>query len=422
MKAISSIFSEFTELYASISGDASLSSHDIRSKVLAQKNLFTAASRIILQSRGDVVKNLTPAECKSYAELKAVLLLSVGNEKDQKSIVDVMKKELSLMLRLDSVASREIGGVLLGCLILGLDDLPSETVAHILEFLAAASGRQEGVRSTIRSPESGISREVSFRLSQLLNLGLASEVFSFLDFAETVPKVSLSELMDASVLAVGSRKGGVGKSTIIMAILLWYLGAASGEVCVVDFDVTGPVWQYLLSPDGRSNVGEPIPYLNTLFNIEQSDKSFNFGAPGAAEVLACVAPITLPRVGKNIGLLTLADWPRTNRYLVQAISNNRTSFIEFLDALISGLSTRYKLILIDNSPGFDPHSLLTLVYVGQLPRGCPVIISTPFIPDIRGTLLELGDLRLVPMRRPPVWFVNKANQRVRDFLVPRITY
>jgi len=186
-------------------------------------------------------------------------------------------------------------------------------------------------------------------------------------------------------------------------------------VCILDLDLTGPVWQYVLAPGGCLRDGSPVPYLNSLINIEQPEARFEFGVPQASEVLAAVATVPVTGLAAPVSLVTFADWPRTNRYLAQAMSLNRGSFAEFLKGVLRALSTQFDVILIDTSPGFDPYNLVALVVVAQAPRGLPIVVSTPFLPDIRGTLLELADLRLLPAVRPPVWIINKASQEVEAF-------
>jgi cellulose biosynthesis protein BcsQ len=220
----------------------------------------------------------------------------------------------------------------------------------------------------------------------------------------------------ASVTAIASRKGGVGKSTLALAIALASLRRDEGSrLCIIDLDITGPIWEYLLCPDGRTAEGLPVPYLNSLLTIDQPDYAFAFGNPCPQSVLECVARVQIPSVPGNIGLLTFADLPRTNRYIVQAIANNRESFTDFLVALLKGLAQEYDHIVIDNTPGLDPHPLISLVLAGTVPHGLPVVLSTPHVPDLRGTFLELSDLRLLRFNRAPLCIVNKANEDVDSF-------
>jgi hypothetical protein len=267
--------------------------------------------------------------------------------------------------------------------------------------------------------------EVALDLSKLLDYALFGEVLTFLAGLPSLQAATVqSGLSDvtASLVSIASRKGGVGKSTLALALALAAARRrADCRVCIIDLDITGPTWQYLLCPDGRTVARKPIAFLNRLIEIDQPDNSFDFGEPEAELVLACIADAHLPAIEAPVGLLTFADLPRTNRYLVQAIANNRPSFTAFLVAILRAASTRYDFIIIDNTPGFDPHPLITLVLAGRVPRGVPLVLSTEQGPDLRGTFLELSDLRLLHFNRPPVWIVNKASPEAQRFLAAGLT-
>jgi Mrp family chromosome partitioning ATPase len=351
-------------------------------------------------------------------ELRAIQLL-VARESAQGPLLSSIEDELTAILSLDSRNARKAGGVLIGCLLLALDELPAIT-DRVLAFLGSLTGRREGTTTKdIDIPPIRLSAETVLDLSKLLDYALFGEVFAFLAGIKHLQRVSALAGLDdfsASVIAIASRKGGVGKSTLALAIALALLRRGDGtRLCIVDLDITGPIWEYVLCPDGRTVDGQPIPYLNKLLTIDQPDDAFDFGSPTADSVLECVARVQIPSVAHDIGLLTFADLPRTNRYIVQAIANNRESFTDFLVAVLRGLSQQYDHIIIDNTPGLDPHPLIALVVAGTVPHGLPVVLSTPHAPDLRGTFLELSDLRFLRFKKRPLWVVNKASEDVESF-------
>jgi len=381
------------------------------------------ALRLVLQVLSEEPRRIGELSDEAIAacfELRAIQLL-VAHESAQGAIFASIEDELRAILSLDSREARKAGGILIGCLLLALDELPAIT-DRVLAFLGSLTGRREGTTAKdLRAPVPPIqlSAETVLNLSKLLDYGLFSEVFTFLAGMPHLQRVSALPGLDdfgASVIAIASRKGGVGKSTLALAMALALLRRGDGtRLCIVDLDITGPIWEYVLCPEGRTVDGQPIPYLNKLLTIDQPDDAFYFGSPTAESVLECVARVQIPSVAHDIGLLTFADLPRTNRYIVQAIANNRESFTEFLVAVLRGLSQQYDHIIIDNTPGLDPHPLIALVVAATVPHGLPVVLSTQHAPDLRGTFLELSDLRLLRFNNRPLWIVNKTSEDVESF-------
>lgn len=357
-------------------------------------------------------------------ELRVVQLL-IADKHQQDAILQSIEDELRVILRMDTAKARKAGATLIGCLLLALDELPV-VADRVLALLGSLTGRNEGLRQGAPTAQPlPLSPEVALDLSKLLDYALFGEVFTFLaglpSLRDATVQTGLADVT-ASLVSIASRKGGVGKSTLALALALAAVRRrADCRVCIVDLDVTGPTWQYLLCPDGRTVAGQPIAYLNRLIEIDQPDTAFHFGEPHEDLVLACMAEAHLPTVQTPVGLLTFADLPRTNRYLVQAIANNRSSFTAFLVAILRAASSRFDFIIIDNTPGFDPHPLITLVLAGRVPRGVPLVLSTEQAPDLRGTFLELSDLRLLHFNRPPVWIVNKASEEAERFFSAELT-
>jgi hypothetical protein len=354
-----------------------------------------------------------------------VIALLVADEPQQQSLVETIEEVLRSVLSIDTTQTRRAGAKLVGCLLLALDELPA-VADRVLALLGSLTGRNEGLRQgTPTQPSISISPDVALDLSKLLDYALFGEVFAFLAGLPSLRDATAQAgLADVSVplASIASRKGGVGKSTLALALALEAVRRKPGRrVCILDLDITGPTWQYLLCADGRTRNGEPIRYLNHLLQLDQPDTAFDFGQPEPEAVLACVADAFLPGVQAPIGLLTFADLPRTNRYLVQAIANNRSSFTSFLVALLRGVSSSFDFVIIDNTPGFDPHPLITLVLAGRVQFGLPLVVSTDQAPDLRGCFLELSDLRLLHFNRPPVWIVNKAGEEAEKFFSQELT-
>lgn len=350
-------------------------------------------------------------------ELRIVELL-LAEKQQQDEILSSIESELGVILRVDTASARRAAGKLVGCLLLAVDEIPA-VADRVLTLLGSLTGRNEGLRLGLPTPPPfPVPPDVALDLSKILDYALFGEVFAFLTGLRSVQdaaaETSLNEVT-ASVIAIASRKGGVGKSTVALALALAATTRRKdSRVCIVDLDITGPTWQYVLCPEGRTAKRQPVAYLNKLFRIEQPHDAFDFGEPNVADVLGCVAEARLPMHGA-VGLLTFADWPRTNRYLVQAIANNRAAFTAFLVCILRAVSSRFDLVIIDNTPGFDPHPLITLVLAGRAPRGVPLVVSTEQAPDLRGTFLELSDLPLLHINHPPSWIVNKASEQAERF-------
>ena len=374
----------------------------------------------VVRIRPAVLATMRDEDVAAYLELRAVQLLMASND-EQPKIFESIKSELLSILRADVPKARKAGRTMIGCLLLGLDELP-ELSADILRFLASLTGRREGVRASESEPDhSDIHSDALLGLSRLLDLALSSEVFAFLagmPHLRSASAAALDELstLPLSVVSVASRKGGVGKSTLALATALVLIKRdRRTRVCIIDLDVTGPIWQYLFFPSGGSDENTPLPSLNRLVDIEQEIPDFEFGTPATDDVVSCIGRAMIPLLDAEIGILTFSDLPRTNRYLVQAIAANLESFTRFLLAILSSLSDRYDYVIIDNSPGLDPHPMITLIAAGASRNGLPIVLSSQHVPDLRGTFLELSDLRLVGFDRLPLWIINKADERTRAF-------
>lgn len=371
----------------------------------------------MLTNREEVLQCFSNADLHRYFEIRTIILISSSIDV-QRIILTKIIEELIGLLQDGRESSHRAAGAFIDCLLTALDDLPFELTDKILSLLGSLTGREEGIQRFQAPPVDGIAGPGQLMLSSLLNRGLASEVYSFIagGRAPRFP-VRPEEPLDvpAAVFSLVSRKGGVGKSTLSLAWVLFLLRSRPGtKVCILDLDLGGPVWQYFLESDTQRQL-QP-PFLNDLFDIEQDCIGFDFGLPQQDQVIASVAHMRLPATKDRVGLLSLADWPRTNRHLIQAIANSRESFGAFFDAVMRALGSDFDAIVIDNAPGFHPVSLMSLAVTARIKRGFPIVVSTPSRADMRGTILEMSDLRLWRSYRAPLWIVNKASRQAMRFL------
>jgi hypothetical protein len=343
-----------------------------------------------------------------------VAVLAVVPSSDQESMFADLSGGLIGLLREKTPESHEAASRLIAFLLVAIGALP--TVRDDLRFLLGSlTGRQEGNLKRIERIHEVSTRSLP-RISQLLDVGLANEVVTFLDVLDRMP-AERTHVIPGQSSAVGcmvSRKGGVGKSTLTLALALASEEFSKDErICVFDFDLSGPMWQYSLLPDGSDLRGKAAAEmnLNLLINFDQPDDEFQFGIPNAEKVLNVCLKAHIPSIKREVGLLSWADRPRTNRFIARAIGNNPKSFRGFLDSVIRALSTEYSLILIDNSPGFDFHTQIAYQCTAGLERGCPIIVSSPFVADLRGSMLEVSDLRFLDPKARPLWVINKVVEK-----------
>ena len=262
-------------------------------------------------------------------------------------------------------------------------------------------------------------------MSQLLQTGMYVEIFDFLKTHKNLPNSKKMKAKfgkkDICVLSMLSRKGGTGKSILSMIALLSYLKKnPDSKVCVIDMDYTGPTWQYLLFPEKE----KPDEFLNDVVDMDGIvDKKFSFYSGKLAssfKKLLQSREINIPRGPKGkISLLTLRDLPRTNRQLQEAIlssGSNADTYKNFLREIIELLRRqRYSMVVIDNAPGFGIIPLIAHSIASSQSRGNTLLVSTPYLPDIRGTMIDLSDERLLYKDAPPIWIINKIGADMDEF-------
>jgi cellulose biosynthesis protein BcsQ len=328
---------------------------------------------------------------------------------------------LDLVRRLVQAGSdgKEVAGTLLTYLIVGLEALAPEATQQVIDYLAELAGLNVGTSSRPIAP----SRKPLSSDDQLYGLlmpAIYAEVKRFCTARKAVihdEYLALVERIGCPVISVGSRKGGTGKSILLAAIVGWFKQRQpTANICIFDLDLSGPIWQYLLFPQ-RNRPEHYLHYLDEAIELNQPPTSFDFGDPNPDEILSLVEKAPCPfGLGGDISHLGVRDLPGISRILIPAAEMSRGYFYPFLAKVIESLSKRFDAVLVDNGPGFDSIPFCAHAIAGSVKVGATFIVSTPALPDLAGTFLELADLRLLELIRPPVWIVNKATEGSRAFL------
>jgi ATP-binding protein involved in chromosome partitioning len=121
----------------------------------------------------------------------------------------------------------------------------------------AVSGDRASLTLALTSHTSPIAQEVADRVADLVRTrvpGLATVQVNLASHERPAPKIGQIGLTAKSVIAVGSGKGGVGKSTIAATLALG-LKRAGSKVGLMDADVYGPSIPHLLGLGGAPKPG-----------------------------------------------------------------------------------------------------------------------------------------------------------------------
>jgi ATP-binding protein involved in chromosome partitioning len=145
--------------------------------------------------------------------------------------------------------------------------------------------------------------------------GLEAEITAALSALPEITEVRIAltgERRRRRLIAVGSGKGGVGKSTLTtnLAVALAKMGRRVG---VIDGDIYGPSQPKLLKTEGLKPAATPDGAQLVAIDSPYGVKVLSMGhivAPGKA--LAWRGPMT----GKALGQLVEADWGETDLLLV----------------------------------------------------------------------------------------------------------
>lgn len=395
-------------------------------------DIISAAAGLIKHNSNAVLAQWSEDTLERYFELSVVLLLAAD---DQLGLFNNLAHQLNSVLESSEPRKAKAGAqALLESLILAIENVDDKISHQILELLAQLSNAPEGVIPPSGQPLESLDSHHTFTsigsdgralLRDLLQVGLFREVMIFLRQRTELRSVreggEILEGIRKPVVSFASRKGGVGKSMLAFATAAWYLTEVKpgAIVCIVDLDLSGPVWQYLLFPEK----GKPSHFLNDLFRLDQGNQKGEFEFPSISEEMIkdLLEESTIMVEDTALRLLSFADLPRTSRYLSIAVANNSESCFGFLTQLLLAIQSSVDLVVIDNAPGFESLPLLSHVLATSVQHGCSIVVSTPALPDLRGTLIELSDLYVLDresdlVKRPPLWIVNKADDKAQEFL------
>lgn len=374
--------------------------------------ILSSVSNILTNNESTAISSTNKKALNKFCDLYVYALLNITDSEQ----CECAERLLQLIVNIIHNNREDLLFVprkLIMHLLMSLDYFNTETRRSILNCLEDLRNKSELYRKNeINQTDYGPNNS---DLSVILDQAVFGEVSAFLDIRSSIvrdiePHIHSTASNRAKVYSIGSKKGGVGKSTIAMLIALKSIKEGK-STCIIDLDLTGPVWQYLLFP----NRNQPKRFLNDLFEVQNIDR-VDFGNSTAEDILGC---ISVAHEGKKqeLGLLTFADLPKTNRLLQSAISlrNNHTSYASFLKNIISVISEKFDTIIIDNSPGFDSCSLLSFAVTGQLFDGVNVVVSSAQKHDIYGTFIDMSEFKLLGLN-PPLWVINKADKKTFNWL------
>ena len=192
----------------------------------------------------------------------------------------------------------------------------------------------------------------------------------------------MADKVQRRIIAVGSGKGGVGKSTLT-ANLAVALARAGHKVGVVDADVYGPSQVMLLDPDNQKLRAEG----KTLI---PADSEFGVKMVSMAQLIEGGKAIAWrgPMVGQALGQLMEADWGDTELLLVDLPPGTGdvqlTMLQRFKPAGAVIVSTPQDLALIDATRAMDLFKQADVPIIGLVENmagyACPHCgeISDPF--------------------------------------------
>jgi len=223
-------------------------------------------------------------------------------------------------------------------------DIEQQLPARIASFVRSVKFA-DGV-ATIVGDASGLGRAAAAELQQALEQA-AGAVPGVVE----VRVALMADKVQRRIIAVGSGKGGVGKSTLT-ANLAVALARAGRKVGVVDADIYGPSQPMLLDASNTKPTaeGDKLVPVETEFGV----KLLSMGqliAPGKA--IAWRGPMT----GKALGQLMDAQWGDTELLLVDLPPGTGdvqiTILQQFKPAGAVVVSTPQDLALIDATRALD---------------------------------------------------------------------
>ncbi|KLI64962.1 Mrp/NBP35 family ATP-binding protein [Aurantiacibacter marinus] len=215
---------------------------------------------------------------------------------------------------------------------------------------------REGV-ATIVADASGLGRSAAAQLQREL-----SEAASLVEGVSEVRVALMADKAPRRIIAVGSGKGGVGKSTLTanLAVALAKMGMKVG---VVDADIYGPSQATLLNGKGsklRAEGQTLIPH--------DSDFGVKFVSMGQLVEPGKAIAWRGPMVGSALGQLMEADWGETELLLVDMPPGTGdvqlTMMQKFKPAGAVVISTPQDLALIDATRAIDLFQQAKIPIVG----------------------------------------------------------
>lgn len=235
---------------------------------------------------------------------------------------------------------------------------------------------REGV-ATIIADASGLGRSAAAELQATLEAAVGQ--------AEGVQEVRVALMADKPVrqiVAIGSGKGGVGKSTLTANIAA-ALARAGRRVGVVDADIYGPSQVMLLDSEGQ----RPRAEGQTLIPVETQ---FGVKLLSMAQLVDAGKAIAWrgPMVGQALGQMMDADWGDTEILLIDLPPGTGdvqiTMIQKFKPAGAVVVSTPQDLALIDATRALDLFRQAEIPVIGIVENmagyACPHCgeVSDPF--------------------------------------------
>ncbi len=199
------------------------------------------------------------------------------------------------------------------------------------------------------------------------------------------------------LITVNSRKGGTGKTSVLLAIALNL--AKKKNVCVIDFDISGPSWVFLLNHLGLNLDGEIktidryfMPYdFPGKYNFTDYPVKVNFMDDETSFDVVFMRPSTsvIQKLDEQLQLLDSLD------------------IMEMLDNFLKALGAKYQYILLDNSPGNIQHSIYANQMTYENEDDVRIFVSSADVPDLAGILYELDTLKTLQIKGKTIWLLNK---------------
>lgn len=390
-----------------------------------KKKLSPWPSFILSAFQPNIEKEIQNELISRAGKIGELLILDFASNSDLRSSeanMDILIESNKQLVFSGNIDSKEIAKGIIESMVVGIEALGDNSnplTQKIIDYLCEIVDINLGTYPKRRLPKKSLIKKDFEEYSDLLNGVLYSAVFGFYKRVKVGDLLKKHEeiikSINCPVISIGSRKGGTGKTLFTVAIIKWLRNIRKDiRICLIDLDLSGPVWQYSLFPQRN----EPSAFIDDILAMNQSVDNFIF----PYEKLEDDEILNLVQEGKcnffdggSIGHLGVHDIPSINRTLDIAVELNSGSFYPFLARLLSAISKQYDFIIIDNSPGFHSVPYSTLGIACSVDKGRSFILSTPSHADLCGTFLELSEFRLTNIKNAPIWVINKATEESNQF-------